>query len=99
MHYDAGNAKVIAGAESVSDDKWNTLPINTLPAQTPLNAWAETVLLRHVNKVVNGDEPFRGNHVVKLWRDGSGKLYIVDGHPRTGDVLRARQANARANHG
>ena len=82
MLYDAGNAKVIARAKAVSDDKWNTLDIITLPARTPLNAWAETVLLCHVEKVVGGAEPFRENYVMKLWKDGGGKLYIVKGHTR-----------------
>ena len=31
MHYDARNAKVVARAQAVSEDKWNKLPVRTLP--------------------------------------------------------------------
>lgn len=82
MHYDAVNSNVIARAKAVSDDKWKTLPIETLPARTPLNACVETVDLCIVEMVARGDVPIRQNYESKLWRDGSGKLYIVDGHTR-----------------
>lgn len=82
MHYDAGNSKVIARAKAVSEDKWTTLPIQTLPARPPLNACVETVERRHVDKVADEDFEFRKDYVTQLWEDGSGKLYIVDGHTR-----------------
>lgn len=83
MHYDAGNSSVIEGAKAVGECKWATLPIETLPARTPLNACWETVELSTVKKVVSGEVEPRENYPLKLWRDGSGKLYIVDGHTRT----------------
>jgi hypothetical protein len=82
MRYDAGNARVIERAQAVSEDKWRALDIETLPARTPLNACVETVLRRHVDKVYDRDFAFRQNYVTQLWEDGSGKLYIVDGHTR-----------------
>ncbi|TXH09702.1 MAG: hypothetical protein E6R02_08215 [Gammaproteobacteria bacterium] len=83
MHYDARNAKVVARAQAVSEDKWNKLPVRTLPARTPLNACVETVERRHVEKVVTGAVPLRENYPTRLWKDGGGRLYIVDGHTRT----------------
>ena len=83
MHYDAGNGKVIERAQAVSEDKWRTLDIETLPARTPLNACVETVLRQHVDKIYDRDFAFRKDHVTQLWEDGDGRLYIVDGHTRT----------------
>jgi hypothetical protein len=83
MHYDAGNRNVIAQAQAVGADIWDTLPISTLPARTPLNACVETLESRWVDRVVSGSVPLRENHPTFLWKDGSGKLYIVDGHART----------------
>ena len=36
MHYDARNANVIVRAQAVGEDIWATLPIEILPARTPL---------------------------------------------------------------
>lgn len=83
MHYDAANADIIARAQAVSDDKWETLPVTKLSERTPLNASYETVLRRHVDRVVSGDVPLRENYPTKLWEDDDGNLYIVDGHART----------------
>jgi hypothetical protein len=82
MHYDAGNAKVIERAKAVSEDEWKALTVQTLPARTPLNAWVETVDRCIIDDVARGDVPIRENYDPVLWRDGSGKLYIVDGHTR-----------------
>ena len=82
MHYHARNAKVIARAQVVSEGKWETLPTTTLPARTPLNAYVETVERRTVDQVASGAVPLR-DYPAKLWKDGSGTLYIVDGHTRT----------------
>lgn len=59
------------------------MPIETLPARTPLNACVEAVDLCIVEKVARGDIPIRKNYELKLWKDESGKLYVVDGHTRT----------------
>lgn len=83
MHYDADNSKVIARAMTVSDDKWKTLPIETLPARTPLNACVGTIDFCIVEKVASRDVRIRENYETKLWKDSNGKLYIVDGHTRT----------------
>lgn len=83
MHYDAGNSSVIAPAKAVGECKWAMLPIETLPARTPLNACWESVDLSTVKKVVSREVEPRENYPLKLWRDGSGRLYIVDGHTRT----------------
>ncbi len=79
MHFDADNARIIARAQAVSDEKWNTLPVIMLPARTRLNAHRETVLRRHVDRVVCGELELDGKPI-KLWKDRNGKLYIVDGH-------------------
>ena len=83
MHYDARNAKVIARAQVVSDEKWEALPIQTLPAGTPLHAHLETVERQDVDRVANGNVPLREKCPTQLWRDGDGELYVVDGHVRT----------------
>lgn len=83
MHYDAGNAKVIERAKALSEAKWKALTIiETLPARTPLNACVETVDRCVVDTVARGDVPIRENYEPRLWKDGSGKLYVVDGHTR-----------------
>jgi len=83
MHYDAGNAKVIERAKAVSEDKWKALlPIETLPARTPLNAWVETVDRCIITDVARGVVPIRENYEPTIWKGGSGELYIVDGHTR-----------------
>lgn len=43
----------------------------------------ETVERRHVHRVANVDVPLRENCPTRLWRDGNGELYVVDGHVRT----------------
>lgn len=82
MHYEADNATVIARAQAVSEAKWNTLPVNMLPARTRLNDHVETLLRRHVERVVSGTLEL-DDHPTKLWKDHDGKLYIVDGHVHT----------------
>ena len=82
MQYNSRNTQVIARAQVVSDDKWETVPIQTLPAGTPLNAHFETVERRHVDRVAEGEVPPRENYPIRLWRDGGGELYVVDGHVR-----------------
>ena len=83
MHYDAANADIIARAQSASEDEWNALPVDILPARTPLNASLERVTRRDIERVVRGDVELRGaDYPTKLWRDGDEKLYVVDGHVR-----------------
>lgn len=82
MHYDADHAKVTARAQAVSDEKWNTLPECTLPPRTPLNAHRETVLRRHVDRVLSGELEL-DDKPTKLWKERDGNLYIVDGHVHT----------------
>jgi len=82
MHYDPRNVEVVERARSVPDEKWNELPIESLPIGTPLEANEETLTKKSIDKVVSGAEPFREGYVTKLWRDKHGKLHVVDGHHR-----------------
>ena len=83
MHFATRNAQIIARAQAMSDGEWDLIPIETIPARTPLNAYRETVGSRHIESVASGDIPLREDYVTRLWRDGDGGLYIVDGHART----------------
>lgn len=91
MEYSKDNEAVVEKARTVPDDKWNELPVETLPARATtaagtsvkLKANEETVKARHIDKVVSGQQPFREGYVTKLWRDDKGDLHIVDGHTRT----------------
>jgi hypothetical protein len=82
MNYDPQNVKVVERARGMPDEKWNDLPVESLPAGTSLEANEETLTKKSIDKVVSGAEPFREGYVVKLWRDEYGKLHIVDGHHR-----------------
>jgi hypothetical protein len=82
MIYDRRYKKVVERARSVPDAKWNSLPVETLPAGTPLQANEETLTKKSIDKVVSGAEPFRAGYVIKLWRDNNGALHVVDGHHR-----------------
>jgi hypothetical protein len=82
MNYDRRNKKVVDRARSVPEAKWNTLPAETLPAGTFLQANEETLKKKSIDKVVSGAEPFRESYVIKLWRDNNGALHVVDGHHR-----------------
>jgi hypothetical protein len=82
MTYERRNEKVVARARSVPETKWNALPVETLPAGTPLQANEETLTKRSIDKVVSGVEPFREGYVIELWRDDDGSLHVVDGHHR-----------------
>jgi len=83
MRYKPSNAKVVEQARAMDKSLWEKLPVKKLPARTPLEANEETIKLRHVAKVVNGEEDFREGYVTQLWRADDGKLHIVDGHTRT----------------
>ena len=80
--YDRRNEKVVERARGVPDAKRNALPVETLPAGTPLQANEETLSKKSIDKVVSGAEPFREGYVIKLWRDNDGALHVVDGHHR-----------------
>ena len=82
MNYDRRNKKVVDRARSVPEAKWNALPVEALPAGTPLQANEETLTKKSIDKVVSGAEPFREGYVIKLWRDNNGALHVVDGHHR-----------------
>jgi len=82
MNYDRRNKKVVDRARSVPEAKWNTLPVETLPTGTLLQANEETLTKKSIDKVVRGAEPFREGYVIKLWRDNKGALHVVDGHHR-----------------
>jgi hypothetical protein len=82
MRYSPSNEKIVERARAVSDSDWDKLSIETLPARFPLQANEETIKLRHVAKVVNGEEPFREGYITKLWRAPNGDLHIADGHTR-----------------
>jgi hypothetical protein len=82
VHYDPRNVKVVERARGVPDENWNELPIESLPAGTPLEANEDTLTKKSIDKVVSGAEPFREGYVIKLWRDKHGKLHVVDGHHR-----------------
>lgn len=82
MNYDPLNIKVVERARAIPDEKWSALPVESLPAGTPLEANEETLSKESIDRVVTGAEPFRDGYVIKLWRDEDGKLHIVDGHHR-----------------
>ena len=82
MRYDPHNYLVVERARSVPEEKWNELPIESLPAGTHLEANEETLNEKSIDNVTSGAEPFREGYVTKLWRDESGKLHIADGHHR-----------------
>ena len=82
MNYDPRNVTVVQRARAIPDEKWNDLPVKSLPAGTSLEANEETLSKESIDKVVRGAEPFREGYIVKLWRDKNGKLHIVDGHHR-----------------
>jgi hypothetical protein len=82
MNYDPRNEKVVERARSVPNAKWEELPVESLPAGTPLEANEETLKKESIDKVVSGATPFRGGYVITLWRDENGKLHVADGHHR-----------------
>jgi hypothetical protein len=82
MKFKAENEKVVAKARTLSDAKWNTLPVETLPFGSELQANEELLKTKPIDKVVSGKDSFREGYVTKLFRDGDGKLHIVDGHHR-----------------
>lgn len=82
MNYDPRNEKVVERARGVPDEKWNELPVDSLPHGTTLEANKEWLMKKSIDKVVSGAEPFREGYVSKLWRDENGKLYVADGHHR-----------------
>lgn len=92
MRYDRQNVKVVERARGVPDEKWNELPIESLPVGTPLEANEETLTKKSIDKVVSGAEPFREGYVIQLWRDNHGKLHIVDGHHRVAMYHALRKA-------
>lgn len=82
MNYHPRNEKVVERARTVPDEKWDELPVESLPAGTPLEANEETLKKKSIDLVVSGAEPFRAGYVIKLWREHYGKLHVVDGHHR-----------------
>ena len=82
MDYSPKNAKVVAKARTVPDEKWEQLPVTTIPKGTVLKANEETLKIAPIEKVVSGKEPFREGYVAKLWQDKNGDLHIADGHHR-----------------
>jgi hypothetical protein len=82
MDYSPANARVVAKARTVPDEKWNQLPVTTIPSGTTLKANEETLKIAPIEKVVSGKEPFREGYVAKLWQDKNGDLHIADGHHR-----------------
>ena len=82
MTYKASNAEVVAPARSIPDSAWQSLPIVTIPHGTVLHANVETLIGRHIDKVVSGAEAFRDGYPTLLYRTDNGDLHIVDGHHR-----------------
>jgi hypothetical protein len=82
MTYSKGNDKIVAAARTVSDEKWDLLPVQSLPAGTPIQANEEHLKKKHIDKVVSGAVPFREGYVTKIWRQPDGSLHVVDGHHR-----------------
>lgn len=82
MHYDPANEKVVAAARTVPDEKWDLLPVESLPAGTPIEANEAELKRKHIDKVVSGEVPFREGYVTKMWQQPDGSLHVVDGHHR-----------------
>lgn len=79
---DSPEAKIVAPARAISDDLWNTLPVQELPPGTPIKANEGTLKKKSIDKVVGGNEPFREGYVIKLFQTDDGQLHVVDGHTR-----------------
>lgn len=82
MHYDPANEKVVAAARTVPDAQWDLLPVQSLPAGTPIEANEAELKRKHIDKVVSGEVPFREGYVTKMWRAEDGSMHVVDGHHR-----------------
>ena len=82
MKYAPENEEVVKKARTLSDEQWNTLPVETVKHGTELQANEDLLKTKPIDKVVSGKEPFREGYVTKLFRDGEGKLHVVDGHHR-----------------
>jgi hypothetical protein len=81
MTYNASNAEVIAEARTLPDSVWEALPVMMIPHGTTLHANEQTLIRRHIDKVVSGAEPLRPGYVTRLYRTND-ELHIVDGHHR-----------------
>lgn len=79
---DSPNAKIVSDARELPADKWDQLPVQTLPHGTPIKANEGTLKKSSLDKVISGAEPFREGYVTKLWREPNGDLHVVDGHHR-----------------
>jgi predicted polyphosphate/ATP-dependent NAD kinase len=82
MTYTAANAEVVAEAQKISDQAWESIPIVTIPYGTNLHASVEELSESVIGKVVSGSEPIRDGYITKLYRTENGDLHIVDGHYR-----------------
>ena len=82
MRYAPVNEKIVAAARSVPDAEWEKLPVTSIPCGTVLHANAETLLRRHIDKVVSGAERYREEYPAKVYQRHNGDLHIVDGHTR-----------------
>lgn len=82
MTYRPEGEKIVERARDMPEKAWEKLPVETLPAKTPLIANEEMLRSKPINKVVSGEQPFREGYVTKLWREPNGDLHVVDGHHR-----------------
>lgn len=82
MRYAPGNEKIVAAARSVPDAEWEKLPVTSIPCGTVLHANAETLIRRHIDKVVSGAEEYREGYPAKVYQRHNNELHVVDGHTR-----------------